>query len=171
MSIPHFPAGFKREMRFWKLREGEFERCSRSCAAKMAAPHAVATSCDTPGIFWKGEGLAAFQEGHATCDMRRARATSRLFDLRVACRMSVAPVACRMSHVGSDRRTSDPFALRQSVDVSSGLGASAPSRWRLSMRRVRRPRPTVATSCDPPATARPEAAPYQRSQQAATLPL
>ena len=58
MSIPHFRAGFKREMRFLEivgaliprilrkrrflgLWAGPFERCSRLCAAKMAALHAA----------------------------------------------------------------------------------------------------------------------------------
>ena len=44
MSIPHSPAGFKREMRFWELCKGYLERWSRLCAAKMAALHAAVAS-------------------------------------------------------------------------------------------------------------------------------
>ena len=40
-SIPYSLAGFKREMRFLELCEGGGDRCSRLCAAKMAAPHAA----------------------------------------------------------------------------------------------------------------------------------
>ena len=48
MSILHSFADFKREMRFWKLREGYIERGSRLCAAKMAALHAARPEAALP---------------------------------------------------------------------------------------------------------------------------
>ena len=105
ISIPHSPAGFKREMPFLEIAQGYFERCSRLYAAKMAALHAVATSCDPPGIFWKGEGLASFQEGHATGDVRE-----RHHDFSTCDR--------RMSHVGSARLSSLVSRLRAHAKLS-----------------------------------------------------
>ena len=87
--------------------------------------------------------------------MRRATCASDITTFRlatVACRMSVAPVACRMSVATVARLSSRVCAAMRRARgnrranaqaISSGdVRGRAPPRWRLPMRRVRRPRPT-----------------------------
>ena len=107
MSIPHFPAGFKREMRFGNCARGSLSGVRDHAPSRWRLPMRSQQVATLPGFSGRVRVWRLFRRDmrHATCDVRE-----RHHDFSTCDR--------RMSHVGSARLSSLVSRLRAHAKLS-----------------------------------------------------